>query len=220
MKKLFTLCMALVAALAVQAQSDFPVQYADANGNIIPDGTILTLTEYVEDELFDDDVQVPTNLFVKNMTDGEVQIGGKYTIQTLDNGAFQTCFPQNCVQKGAVGSYETGNGVLLADELKNMQTEWLPAAEGTCRVIYQLLTYKPNPVIPNKWTVDKEGPTVTLNFSYTPTGVAAAKAGKTVSSVAYYDLQGRLLSTPAHGLCIQKTVYADGTSDTRKHMVR
>lgn len=217
MKKLFTLCMALVAALAVQAQSDFPVQYADANGNIIPDGTTLTLTEYEADDF--GYVQVPTNLFVKNMTDEERQISGRYTIQVLDNGAFQTCFPQTCVSKNAIGEDETKVGPIAAGELKNMQTEWLPDAEGTCLVTYQLLIYKLN-VITKKPVFDDYGPTVTLNFSYTPTGVAAAKAGKTVSSVAYYDLQGRRVAKTAHGLCIQKTVYADGTSDTRKHMVR
>ena len=44
MKKIFTLFMGLVAALAAQAQSDFPLQFADKDGNIIADGTVLNLT--------------------------------------------------------------------------------------------------------------------------------------------------------------------------------
>ena len=35
MNKLFTLCFGLMAALAVHAQNEFPVQFADKNGNII-----------------------------------------------------------------------------------------------------------------------------------------------------------------------------------------
>ena len=44
MKKLFTLCLGLMAVMAVHAQSDFPVQFADKDGNIIADGTTHNTT--------------------------------------------------------------------------------------------------------------------------------------------------------------------------------
>ena len=44
--------MCLLAALAVQAQSDFPLQFVDKDGQIIPDGTALDLMEYEVDEFF------------------------------------------------------------------------------------------------------------------------------------------------------------------------
>ena len=44
MKKFFTLCCGLFAALAIQAQNDFPLQFADKNGNVITDGTTLNIT--------------------------------------------------------------------------------------------------------------------------------------------------------------------------------
>ena len=60
---------------------------------------------------------------------------------------------------------------------------------------------------------------VTVNFTYSTTAIDAASKGKDVSSVEYYDLQGRELSQNAHGLVVKKTVYADGTSKTQKQII-
>ena len=46
MKKLFTLFWGLLSALSIQAQSDFPIQFADKDGNIIDNEATLVLTEY------------------------------------------------------------------------------------------------------------------------------------------------------------------------------
>ena len=209
--------MGLLAALAIQAQSDFPVQFADKDGNIIADGTTLNLTDYEADAF--GDVQIPTNLYVKNITDGEIHVGGQYNIVSISNGAFQTCFPENCIRKSSTGKFETESGALAAGALKSMQTEWFPTAEGTAVVTYQLVTFKQN-VITKDWNIDKEGPTVTLNFSYSTSGIGAANTEKSVKSTAYYDLMGREVATPAHGLSVKKTVYVDGTTATRKYLVR
>ena len=210
--------MGLLAALAIQAQSDFPVQFADKDGNIIADGTTLNLTDYEADDF--GDVQVPTNLYVKNTTDGELHVGGKYTIVSLSNGAFQTCFPENCIRKSSTGKFETESGALAAGALKSMQTEWFPTAEGTAVVTYQLVTYKQNPITKEWKTVDQEGPTVTLNFTYSTSSISAQSSKLQVQSSKFYDLMGREVATPAHGLFVKKSVYADGTTATRKYLVR
>ena len=217
MKKIFTLCFGLMAALTLHAQSDFPLQFADKDGNIIADGTTLNLTEY--EEISFGDIQMPSGLYVKNISTETVQGGGTYNIQTLSSGAFQTCFPENCAQKKTTGTFETESGAFAAGSLTNMQTEWLPEAEGTCVVVYQLQTYKQN-AITQKWTVDKTGPSVTLNFTYSTTGVSAIKNDKVVSSVTYYDILGRQVSQPSRGIFVRKTVYADGTSATQKTVMR
>jgi hypothetical protein len=55
---------------------------------------------------------------------------------------------------------------------------------------------------------DQEGPTITLKFTYGTTGI---KAGKTISSVVYYDLTGKKIKQPVSGVYLTKTIYADGT---------
>ena len=50
MKKFLTLFWGLIAALSIQAQSDFPIQFADKDGNIIEGGTTLEIKDYETDE--------------------------------------------------------------------------------------------------------------------------------------------------------------------------
>jgi hypothetical protein len=216
MKKFFTLFAGLVVALAVQAQSDFPLQFADKDGNIIADGSILNLTTAEKDDF--DAIQMTSGLYVKNTTNADVQGGGVYTITSLSNGAFQTCFPTNCVSNNRTGSYETSNGTIAAGELKNMQTEWLPVDNGTCIVTYQLVTYKQN-VITKQWQKDKTGPAITLNFTYDPTAINSTIKNKNVRSVEYYNLTGRRVQDPAHGMYIIKTIYDDGKTTCRNFYI-
>lgn len=199
MKKIFTLCLGLFAALAIQAQSDFPLQFADKDGNVIADGSTLNLTEAEVDDF--GGIMMPSGLYVKNTTGAEVQCGGSFNVSTMSNGAFQSCFPSTCKQVSKVGSYTTQNGALGAGELKTMQTEWMPTAEGSCTVTYQLMTYKQN-AITKKWNADKYGPTVTLNFVYGTSGIADAARLDNSEKGICYDLMGRRVSQPAKGLYI------------------
>jgi hypothetical protein len=208
MKKLLTLCLGLVAALAIQAQSDFPLQFADKDGNMIADGTTLNITSYEADAF--GDIIMPSKLYVKNTSASAVQGGGTYTIQSMGNGVFQTCFPANCVRQTKVGAYTTEDGEFAAGVLKDMQTEWFPAGEGSCQVTYQLVTFKQNPIT-KKWTKDKSGPTVTLNFTYSTTGIGSAVADKQVRQVEYYSLTGRRVQVPSNGVYIVRKTYSDGT---------
>ena len=218
MKKIFTLFIGLVTALAVQAQSDFPLQFADKDGNIIADGTVLNLTTTEVDDF--GDVLMPSGLYVKNTTDADVHCKGEYTIKSISNGGFQTCFPENCLPANkAPGNYETQDGTIAAGELKGMQTEWLPVGEGTCVVEYTLVTYKQN-VITKQWQKDKTGPTVTLNFTYNTTGINGSKSAKNVRNVEYYNLTGRRVQAPVHGTYIVKTTYADGTTTCKKRLYK
>lgn len=171
MKRLFTLILGLIPMLALSAQNDFPVQFADKNGNIIADGTTIRVTDHETDDF--GSVLMSSGLFVKNTSSEAVQCGGRYTIRTISSGTLQTCFPLNCVRQTSTGTFETGNGSIASAELKNMLTEWLPTGEGTCYVEYQLLTYRQNPNN-GKWMVDADGPKVTLLFNYDPSGKASS----------------------------------------------
>ena len=216
MKKFFTLCLGLMAALATQAQNEFPVQFADKDGNIIADGTTLEITES-EDDGFE--ILMPSGLYAKNTSSESVHCAGVFTVQKMDNGTFQSCFPGNCMQAPKLGYYTTQDGDVAGNELKNMQTEWLPASEGSCTVVYQLISYKQNAVT-KKWNKDKEGPKITLNFTYNTTHVATAKNGKAIDSTQYFDLQGRRIAKPTTGIFVKKTVYADGSVTVQKQRIQ
>ncbi len=215
MIRMFTLCWALFAAFAMRAQSDFPVQFVDKDGGIIADGSTLERTAFVEDDF--GEVQMSALLWVKNVSNEPVQIGATYTIHTISSGAFQTCFPANCMRKTAAGTFTTGNAMLPAGLLKDMQTEWFPTAEGTCTVTYQLQTYSQNSS--GKWMAADEGPRVTLNFNYNASAdVKQVETQKEILSVDSYNIQGQRALKISQGLYIKKVTYTDGTTKIKKYL--
>ncbi|MBP5716759.1 MAG: hypothetical protein J6W69_06550 [Bacteroidales bacterium] len=202
------------AKAPVRTQPAFPLQFAYSDGTIVADGSVLTLTE-VEDDGFGG-IQVPTHLYVKNTSDEAVQGGGVYSVKTLANGTFQTCFPVNCVQNRQTGTYETGSASLAAGELKDMLTEWLPAADGSCEVDYQLVIYAQNPIT-HAWVESERGPKITLRFAYGASSIGQSEASaKSITAVTYYDISGRAIGQPNHGIFLQKTTFEDGTTQTKK----
>lgn len=218
MHRFTTLFLTLAACLGMQAQTDFLVQFADKNGNVIANGTTLNLTEYETDSF--GDIQLPTGLCAKNTTSAPILVKGKYTVETLDNGIFQTCFPENCNTHNAIGNYETQGGQLGASELKNMQTEWKPTTEGSCKVTYQLYYWGTNDFGGQSFV---EGPKVTINFTYSnSTDIDAAKTSIGIRSITYYDLTGSPVVgaggvPPAQGVYIRKVAYTDGTTAVSKY---
>lgn len=213
MKRILTLFMGLAAVLFAQAQDNFLVQFADKEGNVIADGTTLTITDFKTDDF--GDVMVAAGIYAKNTTAEPIRVKGKYSITQLPNGTFQTCFPDNCISKQNTGSYETQEGILNAQELKNMMTEWLPAAEGTCKVTYQICYYAKNDFGREALV---NGPTVILNLTYNTTGITGTKAKTAgVRAIEYFDLTGRQISTPSRGVCLRRIVFNDGTTTTTKY---
>ena len=217
MKKYLTLLVGLIAVLAVKAQNDFPLLFTDKEGQVIADGSVLTFTDCEYDAF--GDPQMPTNLWVKNISDVPVQGGGQYTIQSISNGSFQTCFPINCVRQTAPGDYTTGNDTFAPGQLRSMMTEWFPASEGVCTVTYQLCTYRLNPNS-NRWLPDGNGPTITLNFNYGTAFIKDCQVQKDVVSFSYYDLRGQQTEKPVQGLYIKKTTYTNGANKTEKLFIR
>lgn len=217
MKKFFTFICLMGMALAASAQNDFPLQYVASDGNVVADGTTLTLTAIEEDAF--GGILMPSGLGVANTSSEDVVAGSEYTISTMTNGAFQTCFPENCIQRQSTGTYQSETGTIAAGALKDMQTEWLPDQEGTCVVQYQLLTYKYNKVT-KKYSLDGHGPKITLRFIYDPTSINGLETTTKISSVNYFTVDGRRVTAPVNGVYVVKVKYADGNVKTTKQMFK
>jgi len=216
MRNFLTLFVCLLIGFSAQAQNDFPLQFVDKDGQIIPDGTILDITDFEEDEIFGD-ILMPANVWVKNISNETVQGGASYTIQTINNGWFQTCFPAYCMRQSIAGAYTTGIDTFSPSQFRDMQTEWLPESDGVCMVVYQLLTYRK---LGNNYMPDGDGPTIHLNFYYgAATGINNANSDKQVCSTTYYDLSGQRTDHPHHGIYLKRTTYADGTIKVQKTLI-
>lgn len=142
------------------------VQFVDEGGNCKEDGSTINITEGIEDVF--GDIQFPTGLFVENLSDEDIYVGLSFNVRSLPNGSFQIAFPVNCINYSRVGSGKTSEGLLAAGERRSLQAEWFPDVNGygTCTVDLQINTYTYNSIT-NKYVLDKEGPTVTVNMIYT-----------------------------------------------------
>ena len=219
MKRLYTFLVASSLFIYPSIAQDFPLQFVDEAGNVVADGTVLTLDkpEAPEDE-FDDGVMISSGLSVRNTSNEEVVCGTEYSITTMSNGVFQTCFPLNCIMRKETGSWTSETGALEAGVTKSMMTEWFPESAGKLDAEFQLLKYKQNPIT-KKFTLDSRGPKITMNFVFNPDAIRSVDTSEQhISSVTYFTLDGRRCMSPSHGTYIMKVTYSNGVCKTSKHI--
>ena len=139
MKKLFTLCAAMLMGSAMAfGQVDQTFQFVDKDGNVVADGTTWTVSEKVEDLFYG--LMIPSELSVKNTSGEDANVAVDFQVTQISGGAFQICFPTNCQTRTDVTEVEeTGALEMAAGEVKDMATEWVVKpfdsdveATGTC----------------------------------------------------------------------------------------
>lgn len=217
MKKLFTLCLALLALSSVPAvaqnddeEIDNTLQFVDSKGNAIADGSVLTV-DSVEDLGFQS--QISSGVFVKNTSSETVYAGMEVNITRLDNGSISCCFPVNCQIGEHVGTFSTMAGEIGGGtQNKTIQTEWVPSdatSYGQASAVFRICMYVKGPG--TKYIPTGYGPSVTINFvNRNPAGIKSigtSTAGKKVAAI--YNVRGESLSQMQKGLNIVR--YTDGT---------
>ena len=207
MKKIFTLAMLLVLGLgtsfAQDEEIDNTLQFVDAQGAVVPDGSEITRTE-VEDDGFGS-LQIPTGLSVKNTSTEPVGTKCEFNVLELPTGSVNCCFPMACMSALKTGTFKTMGGALDASETRDFQTEWIGFEQyGKAKATFQILICelgqfgKAGDVIAN-------GPKITINFVYSdPTGINGP-TNVTVNRVAErYNAAGARIYAPVKGINILK----------------
>ncbi len=230
MKKTFTLAICLMASVAsfAQATADSFV-FQDAEGNVVPDGSVLTRTELVEDP-FDKDY-ISSGMYVVNTTPDAAYLKIESNVTQLPAGTTHSiCFPGNCITHTEVGTYESREVEgEKAGTRNDMKAEWIPeSVYGTCTVTYTIKEYAFEGMEPNsfgiptaKYSFVGNGPSITINYvNVDPAGIDHTTAETGVASTVYYDLQGRCTVNPGKGLYIKKVKTTDGNTKTVKTVLR
>ena len=207
MKKIFTLAMLLVLGLgtsfAQDEEIDNTLQFVDAQGAVVPDGSEITRTE-VEDDGFGS-LQIPTGLSVKNPSNAAVGTKCEVNVLEVAPGSVNCCFPMACMSAPKTGTFNTMGGSLDASETRDFQTEWIGFEQyGKAKATFQILICeigqfgKVGDVIAN-------GPKITINFVYSdPTGINGP-TNVTVNRVAErYNAAGARIYAPVKGINILK----------------
>ena len=226
MKKIFTLCFALFSAVAMFAQETKGMfEFATADGTVVPSGTVITksdVEDFTDPEEGEDDMQIPTGLFVKpiktDLNGEKICVKLRLNVERIDNGSIAFCLLGNCKNAIEEGEFESNGG--FVDKLDDLQTEWMIGNdEETDKAKYGEAKAKLTLVVCRKVSLGKdqfgieqfkyedigESSTVTVHFIYNEksTGInGISTADATV--VARYAADGTRLSAPQKGLNIVK----------------
>lgn len=203
MKKLFTLCIALLfSCVAMNAQNFI---FVDGEGNTIENGATLTMDQVsFNPDGFYEIIQVPmiplSGVYIKNNSSESQSCKVTYNVTALPNGTFAACCAGNCSNLDSEGTIEKN---VNADAGKTIDistdTEWVPVAAGTTTV--KISAQGSKSMLP-----DSE---ITINFIYDGTAsIDGIQNNADNKVVARYSINGQLLDAPQKGINILK--YADG----------
>ncbi len=157
MKKIFTLILLLVATVTAMAEDANTFAFWNNDGKVA-DGATITVNTLTEDAFGGSFIS--SGLSVANLSNGDAHLCINYEVTSIDNGAFQICFPTNCIQKNETGSWTTEVGNMTAYDLRSLQCEWLPEAYGQCKVTLKIEEYN------SFGTKIADGPSVNVIFDY------------------------------------------------------
>ena len=209
MKKLFTLCIALLfSCVAMNAQNFI---FVDGEGNTIENGATLTMDQvsYKEDFVFNPDgsyeiIQVPmiplSGVYIKNNSSESQSCKVTYNVTALPNGTFAACCAGNCSNLDSEGTKEKNANADAGKTIDiSTDTECVPVAAGTTTV--KISAQGSKSMLP-----DSE---ITINFIYDGTAsIDGIQNNADNKVVARYSINGQLLDAPQKGINILK--YADG----------
>lgn len=209
MKKLFTLCIALLfSCVAMNAQNFI---FVDGDGYTIENGATLTMDQvsYKEDIVFNPDgsyekIQVPmislSGVYIKNNSAESQSCKVTYNVTALPNGSFAACCASNCSNLDSEGTIEKNANADAGKTIDiSTDTEWVPVAAGTTTV--KISAQGSKSMLP-----DSE---ITINFIYDGTAsIDGIQNNADNKVVARYSINGQLLDAPQKGINILK--YADG----------
>ena len=207
MKKIFTLMFALAGCCGfAMAQEEEEVndsyQFINAAGEIIENGSTIVMQNVEKEEdpgTGEITYKVPADFQVKNVSNsfGEA-VRLCMNITRIDNGEFSTCALGNCIPpKSEVGELFTSAQKLdMGAASGDLLTEWYAFEYGKC-IVFGTFTFL------------EYGPKITVEFNNPdPAGISEA-AGKTVTPVERYTLDGRTATATQKG--IQVVRYSDGS---------
>ena len=164
MKKFFTYLLFVFSIMAWPAQAqeiDESYVFIDADGNVIANGSTV-IRNVVEP--FDEETEcIKSGISVKNTNGSTDNVGMIYVIERIENGAYQICFPSSCNTQNEVGSYSTSSSQLMGD-VQDIQSEWLPVADGESIVTLTLELIAKVGFFPPTYIHTAYGPTITVRF--------------------------------------------------------
>ncbi|MBP5339439.1 MAG: hemin-binding protein [Prevotella sp.] len=167
MKRIFTFFAAALLCVAAGAQVDETFQFVDADGNVVTDGSVITVNTLNEEG------QMVVPLSVKNVSGAKAAVGLYETIDQMPGGTWQTCAFGSCMVLEETGY--SPKSVVADNYNASIDTEWIPETDQYATWEAKLQIHVFNVTIQSKFGTINEvagteiigyGPTVTVRFEY------------------------------------------------------
>lgn len=219
MKKIFTLFVALFCTVAMFAQDTKGMfEFADKNGNVVPNGSTLTKTEV---EKSGKRLQINTGLFVKpvkpELNGEKLGVKMRVEVESIDHGTIQYCLLGQCMVASEKGTFYSSSDFVKT--LDDLATEWFMGTDkagnplkGEATVKLTLVACKKVSLGLNDFGIEEfewqevgDCSSVTVKFVCDGTTAINGVADNTNATVvARYAADGTRLSAPQKGLNIVK----------------
>ncbi|WP_455051763.1 hypothetical protein [Leyella stercorea] len=219
MKKIFTLFVALFCSVAMFAQDTKGMfEFADKNGNVVPNGSTLTKTEV---EKSGKELQINTGLFVKpvkpELNGEKLGVKMRLEVENIDHGKIKYCPLGSCSVASEKGTFNST--IDFVKTLDDLATEWIMGKDKAGNPLKGEATVKLTLVACKKvskgfdefdieqfeWKEVGDCSSVTVKFVYDgTTAINGVENNADATVVARYAADGTRLSAPQKGLNIVK----------------
>ncbi len=165
MKKIFTVLLSLfIMSITLWAQDvDRSFVFVDENGAEVVDGATIVRNLVQDFDEVTECINAGLSIQKTSAAASSDYIRLNYTIEQIDNGSYQLCYPTSCNMQAEVGTYETGIGQPMG-EIQDIQGEWFPTANGTCVVTMTIEIFTKQGFFPPSYVHKAYGPSVTVQF--------------------------------------------------------
>ncbi len=226
MKKISTLfTLLLFCSIIVYGQTaKETLQFIDKKGNIIKDGSTITVTNYkmktVEEEYEQgnmikiDKIVMEPDIYIKNISNKSVHAGVKLDISSIPTGNVQVCLGTCTVISPESNERTSAAKVISEGKKENTQLEWIADYKQNNKISWTLgLTaglYKEeiDDLGISNYTYNEDGPCIKINFICDPAGIETVEKDKSNVKKERFNLLGQKIDKPFKGINIIK--YSNG----------
>jgi len=190
MKLRLLVLIGLLPSLLVSAQaqtSNNDVAFVDAQGKVIPNGTMVILNA-VKDAMFPPGwKEIAGEVYIKNTSDKKLTVTLYSRINSIDGGSVTVCALGGCTPLDGDNSTEIGSQPLLAgSERESIAIEHTYEHSEKGSITLKLTTKE------SESGQQIEGPSITIKFDTDPTAIAGVASQKGLT-YDVFNTQGSLL---------------------------
>ena len=221
MKLRLLVFIGLLTSLFVSAQaqtSNNDVAFVDAQGRVIPNGTVVVLNKAVPSEFPFEGNKIVGKVHLQNKSDKSLNVSLSYIINNIDEGEVQVCAFEKCTNNSEIGSYEVGDKLFsVGSDKEAIDIEHFYGEFESCSITLKLKVKEFGS------EQEKEGSSITIKFDTKAAGIASVASQKGLT-YDVFNTQGVLLHKQITSLSnLPKGIYIvkkKGVASTKKDVVR